>query len=137
RLPLDVKPTHYDVSIKTDLENSLFEGVVKIEYPADVKKKTSTIVFNSADLKLNDTSLYSDELKIMQVDHSPSLDDKVERCVLSFSTPVPAGSKATLSMSFSGELTGAMMGSYKSSFEHDGTKKYYTLTQIEVHIRSH
>jgi hypothetical protein len=32
RLPLDVKPTHYDVTIKTDLENSLFEGVVKIEY---------------------------------------------------------------------------------------------------------
>lgn len=32
RLPLDVKPTHYDVTIKTDLENSIFEGVVKIEY---------------------------------------------------------------------------------------------------------
>jgi hypothetical protein len=32
RLPLDVKPTHYDVTIKTDLENSLFEGVVKIKY---------------------------------------------------------------------------------------------------------
>ncbi|KAG1756159.1 hypothetical protein EDD22DRAFT_981551 [Suillus occidentalis] len=114
RLPLDVKPTHYDVTIKTDLENSLFEGVVKIDL--DVKKKTSTIVFNSADLKLNDASLYSDELKIMQVDHSPSLDDKAERCVLSFSTPVPAGSKATLSIGFSGELTGAMMGYYKSSF---------------------
>lgn len=129
RLPLDVKPTHYDVTIKTDLENSLFEGVVKINL--DVKKETSTIVFNSADLKLNDASLYSDELNIMQVDPSPSLDDKAERCVLSFSTPVPAGSKATLSIGFSGELTGAMMGYYKSSFEHDGTKKYYTLTQFE------
>jgi aminopeptidase 2 len=32
RLPLDVKPTHYDLTIKTDLENSIFEGVVKIEY---------------------------------------------------------------------------------------------------------
>lgn len=129
RLPLDVKPTHYDVTIKTDLENSIFEGVVKINL--DIKKETSTVVFNSADLKLNDVSLYSDELKISQVDPSPSLDDKAERCVLSFSTPVPAGSKATLSIAFSGELTGAMMGYYKSSFEHDGTKKYYTLTQFE------
>jgi aminopeptidase 2 len=103
----------------------------------DVKKETSTIVFNSANLKLNDASLYSDELKIKQVDPSPSLDDQAERCVLSFSTPVPAGSKATLSVGFSGELTGAMMGYYKSSFEHDGTKKYYALTQFEVCIRSH
>ncbi|KAG1832677.1 hypothetical protein EV424DRAFT_1627020 [Suillus variegatus] len=129
RLPLDVKPTHYDVTIKTDLENSIFEGVVKIDL--DVKNETSTIVFNSADLKLNDAALYSDQLKIKQVDPSPSFDDKAERCILSFSTPVPAGSKATLSVGFSGELTGAMMGYYKSSFEQDGTKKYYTLTQFE------
>ncbi|KAG2116512.1 uncharacterized protein F5147DRAFT_673191 [Suillus discolor] len=129
RLPLDVKPTHYDVTIKTDLENSIFEGVVKIDL--DVKNETSTIVFNSADLKLNDAALYSDQLKIKQVDPSPSFDDKAERCILSFSTPVPAGSKATLSIGFSGELTGAMMGYYKSSFEQDGTKKYYTLTQFE------
>lgn len=129
RLPLDVKPTHYDVTIKTDLRNSIFEGVVKIDL--DVKKETSTIVLNSANLKLNDASLYSNELKINQVDLSPSLDDKAERCVLSFSTPVPAGSKATMSIGFSGDLTGAMMGYYKSSFEHDGTKEYYTLTQFE------
>lgn len=129
RLPLDVKPTHYDVTIKTDLENSIFEGVVKIDL--DVKNETSTIVLNSADLKLNDAALYSDQLKIKQVDPSPSFDDKAERCILSFSTPVPAGSKATLSIGFSGELTGAMMGYYKSSFEQDGTKKYYTLTQFE------
>jgi aminopeptidase 2 len=100
----------------------------------DVKKETSTIIFNAADLKLNDASLYSDTLKLKQVDTSRSLDDKAERGVLSFSTPLPAGSKATLSIAFSGELTGSMMGYYKSSFEHEGTKKYYTLTQFEVRI---
>lgn len=31
RLPLDVKPVHYDVIIKTDLEQFTFEGVVKIK----------------------------------------------------------------------------------------------------------
>jgi len=31
RLPLDVKPVHYDVIIKTDLEEFTFEGVVKIK----------------------------------------------------------------------------------------------------------
>lgn len=31
RLPLDVKPTHYDVTIRTDLEKLSFGGFVKIE----------------------------------------------------------------------------------------------------------
>ncbi len=31
RLPTTVKPTHYDVTIKTDLENQDFEGFVHIE----------------------------------------------------------------------------------------------------------
>lgn len=32
RLPEDVKPTHYDVTIRTDLEKLTFDGYVKIEY---------------------------------------------------------------------------------------------------------
>lgn len=32
RLPLDVKPTHYDVTIRTDLETQTFTGFVKIKY---------------------------------------------------------------------------------------------------------
>lgn len=31
RLPTDVKPTHYDLTVWTDLENSKFEGIVHIE----------------------------------------------------------------------------------------------------------
>lgn len=31
RLPLDVKPTHYDVTVRTDLEKLTFDGLVKIE----------------------------------------------------------------------------------------------------------
>jgi hypothetical protein len=32
RLPLDVRPTHYDVTIWTDLDKEIFNGFVKIEY---------------------------------------------------------------------------------------------------------
>jgi len=31
RLPTNVKPFHYDLTIQTDLDNSLFKGVVKIK----------------------------------------------------------------------------------------------------------
>ena len=32
RLPTDVKATHYDITIKTDLEALKFEGLVKVKY---------------------------------------------------------------------------------------------------------
>lgn len=32
RLPVHVKPTHYDLIIRTDLEELTFEGFVKIQY---------------------------------------------------------------------------------------------------------
>lgn len=32
RLPLDAKATHYDVTVRTDLEKLDFDGFVKIEY---------------------------------------------------------------------------------------------------------
>ncbi|KAH7930860.1 hypothetical protein BV22DRAFT_1101563 [Leucogyrophana mollusca] len=129
RLPLDVSPTHYDLTVKTDLDNHTFRGLVKIDL--DVKKETSSIVFNTAALELGDASIYSDTLKINQADGSRSIDAEAEWGILHFPTALPAGSKAKLSIEFSGELTGAMMGYYKSSFEHEGKKKYYALTQFE------
>jgi len=36
RLPTNVKPTHYDVTIKTDIENQVFEGFVQIKWEFSV-----------------------------------------------------------------------------------------------------
>lgn len=32
RLPTNVKPTHYDITVKTDLETLAFESFVRIEW---------------------------------------------------------------------------------------------------------
>jgi hypothetical protein len=32
RLPSDVRPTHYDLTVKTDLEELAFQGFVRIRY---------------------------------------------------------------------------------------------------------
>ena len=36
RLPTDVKPSHYDVTIRTDLEKLKFDGFVVAQYVADI-----------------------------------------------------------------------------------------------------
>ena len=71
RLPTDVKPTHYDLTIITDLLDLTFDGIVKIKYcirlfqvicvhlirsfvsnSLDILRETSTISLNITELKL-------------------------------------------------------------------------------------
>ena len=98
----------------------------------EVKERTSALTFNVADLELSDISLFSHDLGIQQINTSRSFDSTAERGTLDFPTALPVNSTATLSIAFSGRLTGAMMGYYKSTYGDDGEKKVYSLTQFEV-----
>ncbi|KAF8892603.1 leucyl aminopeptidase [Infundibulicybe gibba] len=129
RLPLNVKPTHYDVTIRTDLDKLIFEGFVKISL--DIKEATSTIVLNTAELELAKVSIYSNALKTTEAQSSIVIDKESQRVTLGFPTTLPAGSKAELRIGFGAPLTGKMTGYYRSAYEHEGKTKYYTLTQFE------
>ncbi|KAJ8469486.1 hypothetical protein ONZ45_g16876 [Pleurotus djamor] len=129
RLPLNLKPTHYEVTIKTDLEKLTFSGFVKAHL--EVKEETSQVVLNTADLELGTASLYSEESQQELLQSDYTYDSVQERATFHFPSPLPAGSKAQFQVAFSGELTGSMTGYYKSSWEHEGKTKYYALTQFE------
>lgn len=80
-------------------------------------------------------SIYSDALKIEQVQSSEFFDTVAERVTYNFPTSLPAGSKAELRIGFGGKLTGGMAGYYKSSWELDGRTKSYALTQFEASLQ--
>lgn len=129
RLPDGVKPTHYDLTICTDLEKLTFDGSVAIDL--DIQKETSTIVFHASSLNIKDVSITADSLKTAQAPKSLSLDAAAERATVVFPTTLPKSSKAQLRVTFDAQLTGNMMGYYYSTEETDGKKQVYTLTQFE------
>ncbi|PPQ65107.1 hypothetical protein CVT24_003068 [Panaeolus cyanescens] len=129
RLPTNVKPSHYDVTVKTDLEALTFAGLVKINL--DVKEDTNTISLNTSELELGKATLYSDALQKELTATFSGFEKSQERTTYQLSDTLPAGSKAELKIGFSGKLTGSMMGYYKSSWEKDGKTINYTLTQFE------
>ncbi|KAI0637348.1 leucyl aminopeptidase [Trametes polyzona] len=129
RLPTNVKPTHYDLTVWTDIANSKFEGIVHIDLT--VNKDTSTIVLNTANLQLGDVSLKSGgSLENVQTASGQEFDPVNERAVFSFAKALSAGTSARLSATFKGDLTGDMLGYYYSTGGKDGELKY-TLTQFE------
>ncbi|KAG8691051.1 Aminopeptidase 2 mitochondrial [Ceratobasidium sp. 423] len=133
RLPTNVCPTHYDLTIQTDLEALTFKGFVIVDL--DISEETSTITFNSSELILHEEGLTitSDALKTEQTQSVKltGVDQKSERASVQLTTPLPKGSKAKLRVGYEGKLTGSMMGYYYSSAHHEGKPRNYTLTQFE------
>ncbi|KAL0947133.1 hypothetical protein HGRIS_013264 [Hohenbuehelia grisea] len=129
RLPLNVKPTNYEITVQTDLEKLTLSGFVKIHL--DVKEDTTKVVLNTSGLQLGPAVAFCVATQKEQEPSSHDLTTSNERVTYHFATPLPAGSKVHLTIPFNGELTGSMMGYYKSSWEHEGKTKYYALTQFE------
>lgn len=100
----------------------------------NVVKDTSSIEFNTTELELGELTVSSPALKAPSVHPAKDLkiDTKQERATLALPTTLPAGTTATLKVGFEGELTGSMMGYYRSAWEHEGQTKHYSLTQFEV-----
>ncbi|ETW82731.1 Metallo peptidase M1 [Heterobasidion irregulare TC 32-1] len=125
RLPTDVRPTHYDLTVRTDLDKELFEGIVRVDL--DILRTTRTITLNAAtNLTLAPASLSTSETLTLAPTAS-TYDAPTERATFAFAQDLPAGSKATLSVGFSAPLDGSMTGYYASKWD----KGVYALTQFE------
>ncbi|OSD01301.1 hypothetical protein PYCCODRAFT_1445793 [Trametes coccinea BRFM310] len=131
RLPTDVVPKQYDLTIQTDLENAKFDGVVRTDLHA--KRRTSTIVLHSVDLQLSDISLQVSGRKDTLRASESATDSLVGLGIIVFPEALPAGSDARLTITFRGKLTSSLRGYYTScggKDHHDG-KEVYSLTQFQ------
>ncbi|KAE8222062.1 hypothetical protein CF319_g4685 [Tilletia indica] len=131
RLSPNVKPSHYDLLIKSDIEDLTFSGVVTIHL--DILEDTDEIEFNASRLRLSKALLSSEALKTQsRTITALNVDSKHERASLKTAgSKLPKGSKATLTIAFGAEITNNMMGYYRATWEHEGKKGYYALTQME------
>jgi len=143
RLPRDVVPRHYDLTIRTDLEKEKFAGFVKIECARchlydmpclpvaslEIVNATKIVTFSAAaELILSPATLVIASSNAGLRPFKTDPDHDTQRVSLIFTDELPAGTKATLRIGFGGTLTDSMTGYYKSTWE----KGIYALTQFEV-----
>ncbi|KAH9169598.1 leucyl aminopeptidase [Lactarius sanguifluus] len=125
RLPTEVRPRHYDLTIRTDLEKEKFTGFVKIDL--DIVKATKVVTFNAAvELSLGPATLALAPSSTHLAPTETNFDASTERASLTFAEELLAGTKATLHLGFESELTDSLTGYYKSTWD----KGIYALTQF-------
>ncbi|VDB93804.1 unnamed protein product [Peniophora sp. CBMAI 1063] len=136
RLPENIRPTRYEIVLRTDLEKETFTGTVKIS--VEFLKTAQCITLNVAkELVLSSESLTitssSSALgSIIFDERSRSYDEATQRVTYALPVQFTAGTLAVLSIAFAAPLMDNLLGYYKSSWPGG----IYTLTQFEsTHAR--
>ncbi|XP_061840322.1 puromycin-sensitive aminopeptidase isoform X1 [Nerophis lumbriciformis] len=129
RLPADVFPVNYGLSLKPDLINFTFMG--KMEARVEVTQATNQIVMNCADIDIITASFVSnggDEIDATGFNYQ----NEDEKVTLSFPSALQKGS-GVLKIKFAGELNDKMKGFYRSKYTNSaGETRYAAVTQFEA-----
>ncbi|MPC75758.1 Puromycin-sensitive aminopeptidase [Portunus trituberculatus] len=112
RLPGNIKPLHYNITLQPNLVKCVFHGSEEIDI--EIKEATKQVKFNTLDLTLRDIKIRLPSGEDL-VPASTEISTANEMVILTFDETLPIGT-AKLSLSFDGELNDKMKGMYRSKY---------------------
>ncbi|KFY29483.1 hypothetical protein V493_02344 [Pseudogymnoascus sp. VKM F-4281 (FW-2241)] len=128
-LPANVIPRHYHLTLEPNFKDFTYEGHVVIDL--DVAEDTTSVSLNTLELNIKSTKVISGEQTITS---SPELsyNESTQTTKVAFKEVIPAGGKAQLEMTFTGELNDKMAGFYRSTYKNkDGSTGILATSQME------
>jgi puromycin-sensitive aminopeptidase len=127
RLPREVIPRRYDLTLMPDLPAATFSGEVHIG--VEVVEATSTVVLNAIDLEVDEAWVTREG---QRCDATVTLDAATERATLTLTDDLPVGD-AVVSLRFRGLLNDKLRGFYRSTFvDAEGVEHTIATTQFEA-----
>lgn len=127
RLSKDVYPTHYDLTLRPDMESFTYSGTEIIGIT--ILKPTKEITLHSKDIDIETVKIIISKKE--EFAEKISYNIKNETTTFQFKNKIPKG-KIQLSIVFSGIITESLRGFYKSKYHLNGKEKYLATTQFEA-----
>ena len=129
RLPDNVLPTKYDLTLTPDLTDFTFSGNETISI--QVTGTTDRIAVNSIDLEVVEARItLEDGTSLTATDIA--LDEESETATFTFGQSIPVGT-AALHIGFTGTLNDQLRGFYRSQYTNpEGKEQYLATTQFEA-----
>lgn len=128
RLPKNVRPVNYDITLKPNLKAFTFEGSENVA--VEVVSATATITVNCVDIEVSKATFQPEGGS--DVDGTVNFKKESETVTFTFPQDLQVG-KGTLKVVFTGELNDKMKGFYRSKYTGpDGEDRYGAVTQFEA-----
>lgn len=127
RLERHIVPTHYEITLKPDLEAHTFSGSEVIT--VTLTKAANEITLHSKDLHITSAVIGSGKKKLEA--KKISYNDERETATFLFPHRIKKG-KVKLSILWEGVLSDTMRGFYKSRYHMDGKERFMATTQFEA-----
>ena len=128
KLPTNVRPTLYTLTLEPDLDEFTFIGSETIAIEVD--EPTSAIMMNSAEIAVQSATLTLTDGSDLSPE-SIVFDEEKEMVSFNFAETIPVGS-VELAIEFTGELNDKLRGFYRSSYtDVDGNQRWMATTQFE------
>ncbi len=129
RLPTNVQPIRYSLTLTPDLDNFTFQGEGTIEI--QITEATSRIVVNASDLQISLGQLTLEDGSTLTA-REIALDEDAQTVTFSFDRDIPTGT-AAFHVVFTGTLNDELRGFYRSQYTTpDGQVRYLATTQFEA-----
>ncbi len=107
RLPLHLRPHHYEATLSVDLDGKRFSGSERIQL--GVAQPVEEIVLHAAELDVTRATLHAGGRVLDAVSITPAVAS--ETVILSFAEPVPRG-QAALELAWTGRMSAGLRGLY-------------------------
>ncbi len=124
RLPVQVRPAHYDLAFDVDLPGAQFEGVETIHVQLD--RPTTHIVLNALDITFHEVTIRTGATQAAQT-ADVTINRDAQTATLTVPRTLPAGA-AEIHVSYAGVLSKELRGFYVST---SGGRRY-AVTQFEA-----
>nr|KAG5707291.1 hypothetical protein BaRGS_000065 [Batillaria attramentaria] len=128
RLPRDVLPDLYELSIHPNISQSVFTGTVTIH--ANVVKSTDFVVFHIKELNVSSVEVLRGDVAVVLSQQLQYTDN--EQYYIKLAQPLAANSKIKIVIKFKGALVNKLAGFYKSSYNtSSGERRDIATTHFE------
>ncbi|HSD19168.1 MAG TPA: M1 family aminopeptidase [Anaeromyxobacter sp.] len=107
RLPLHLRPHHYEATLSVDLDGKRFSGSERIQL--GVAQPAEEIVLHAAELDVTRATLHAGGRVLEAVSITPAVAS--ETVILRFAEPVPRG-QAALELAWTGRMSAGLRGLY-------------------------
>ena len=127
-LPKNIKPLHYQLELKPDIQNFTFSGNETID--VNIAESSSNIVLNALDIDIGSASIEINGtvLKTENITYNK----EAETCTMTFPQEIPIGN-GKIHIAFTGILNDKLRGFYRSQYvDPEGNTQYLATTQFEA-----